>query len=208
MPFDSTGAGQGDGIASRFSHKYGPLPLWGWMLALLGVALAWSAWKSKKTASSSTSSTDASADDSTGGNQYPPIVFQDYDTIITNGAVPPGGGRPHPPNPAPAPTPVTTLPIGDPVSTPPPRVTPPGTPSLTTPAPAQPAGEWVTVAKWTSSNTAWNSTLWGIAKHYGYGAGSNNWTSIWNDAQNASLKSRRKDPTKIQPGDRIFVPKK
>lgn len=48
------------------------------------------------------------------------------------------------------------------------------TPVTTTPTPVQqapvqqaPAQEYVTVGKWTSRNTAWNSTLWGIANRYG-----------------------------------------
>jgi hypothetical protein len=66
----------------------------------------------------------------------------------------------------------------------------------------------VTVAKYTSSNPPWNSTLWGIAKHFGYGAGSNNWTSIWSAPQNAALVARRKNPKYIQANDQIFVPAK
>lgn len=212
MPFDSSGHGQGQGIAGRFGQKFGPLPLWGWMGIVLVLALLYSGWRAKKSASSTSDQTQSDADAAAGvgGNQYPPIVFQDYDTIITSGGIPPGGGRQCPPTPAPTPTPapapITTQPIGPPTTTPVPRL--PTAPTTTTPAPAQPAGEWVTVAKWTSSNTAWNSTLWGIAKHYGYGSGSGNWQSIWNNAANAALKSRRKDPKQIQPGDRIFVPKK
>jgi hypothetical protein len=190
----------GGGIMSRFSHKYGPLPLWGWMGLILAAALLYASWKSKKTAAAQ--STTADSTDTTGGNQEPPVVFQDYTTIFTGPGVPPGGGREHPPVAPPVTHPPVVTPGGGGTGSPPTPVTPPGTP------PASPAGEWVTVSKWTKDNPPWSSTLWGIAKHYGYGGTGTNYASIWDAPQNASEKARRKDPKKIQPGDKIFVPAK
>lgn len=63
----------------------------------------------------------------------------------------PSKGTPKPPTPAPKP------------GTYPPRRTPTNTPR---PAP-RPAGSWVSVGKWKSGGAPWNSTLWGIAHHYG-----------------------------------------
>lgn len=196
-------------------QKWGPLPAWAWMLIGLALAVVYSSWKKNKQAASQQQDQGV---DLIGGDQNPPVVFQDYDTIITSVNTPPGGGREHPPvrpplHGAPIPGPSNPpggrehLPIPNPEPAPAPRPTPlpappPPAPKPTPPAP--PAGQWVTVAKWTASNPPWNSTLWGISQHV-YGNG-NLWTSIWNAGQNASLKTRRKDPKLIQPGDQIFVP--
>lgn len=51
----------------------------------------------------------------------------------------------------------------------------------------------------------WNSTMWGIAQHYGYGSGASNYLPIWNDAMNAGLKARRGRPENIQPNDIVWV---
>lgn len=52
---------------------------------------------------------------------------------------------------------------------------------------------FVTVAKWSASNTPWNSTLWGIAHHYGE-------TIAQIQAKNPSIKN----PNLIYPGQRVF----
>lgn len=52
---------------------------------------------------------------------------------------------------------------------------------------------FVTVAKWSASNTPWNSTLWGIAHHYGE-------TVAQIQAKNPSIKN----PNLIYPGQRVF----
>jgi len=187
-------------------EKKGPLPIWAWMLIGLGAAVTFSVIRSnladkKKAATDTTDgSTDGSGIDLIGGNQRPPIVFQDYVTSIF---VPPGGGRTTPPT---APAPVTTPPVvsTDPVQPPVVRQPPTPAPPATKPPAPKPAGQWVTVSKWTAKNPPWNSTLWGIANHV-YHNGSR-WTSIWNAPQNSALKTRRKTPEHIQAGDKIWVP--
>lgn len=188
---------------SLWKRKYGPLPLWAWAAILLAVVAGWRLYSEHKTASST------QQDQTTAVDQAPPLVFQNYLTLDTPDGMPPGGGREHPPGgtppPGPAPSPTPT-PAPGPAPTPAPTPTPKPAPAPTpAPAPA-PAGQWVTVARWTSSNTPWNSTLWGIATHFGFGG--NNWPTIWNAPQNAALRQRRKDPKLIQPGDQIFVPSK
>lgn len=81
-----------------------------------------------------------------------------------------------------------------------------GTPKPTptpTPKPA-PTAKYVsvTVAKFTSKNPPWNSTISGIAGHYGHGG---DWQSTWNDPQNAKLKASRGKPESIRPGDTVKV---
>jgi hypothetical protein len=188
------------GGGSLWTRKYGPLPLWAYALVLLGVVAAWRVYAGSKAAKSTQQDT-GSGVQLIGGDQLPPVVFQDYDTTITSVNVPPGGGRDHPPVHPPVPAPGTGH-NGDNPGTvgsgPPPTHVP-----APTPAPAGTPGQWVTVTRWTASNTPWSSTISGIASHFGLGG---NWTSVWNAPQNASLKARRKDPKLIQPGDRVFVP--
>jgi nucleoid-associated protein YgaU len=174
---------------STLSNKLGPLPTWVWMaLGLLG-ALMFSLWKKNKaTAAASTTDTTSVPD------QTPPVIFQNSTYLYnTDVDAPPVGGRPTPPI-------YTTLPVATVPPTPKPG---PGSPP--TPVP-KPNGQWVTVSKFTTKNPPWNSTLWGISQHL-LGAGSK-WQSIWNAPQNATLKSRRKAPEKIQPNDKIWVPAK
>ena len=192
------------------TEKKGPLPLWAWLLIGLGLAVTFSVIRNnlaaKKNADQGTTADTETGDnvDLIGGNQRPPIVFQNYSTSIFT---PPMGGRTTPPV---APPPVTTPPAAPPPpsdgpATPPPDKQPPTPkPPATKPPVKKPAGQWVTVSKWTAKNPPWNSTVWGIANHI-YHNGSR-WTSIWNAPQNAALKTRRKDPQHIQPGDKIWVP--
>lgn len=182
---------------SFLTNKLGPLPTWAWMLIGLGIAVTIAVIRSnkaaaaKKTAEQPDTSTDSSTGDVDliGGNQRPPIVFQNYSTSIFQ---PPAGGRAMPP----AAPPATTLPPG------------PGTPAPPTTTTAPPTntshGSWVTVARWTAHNAPWNSTLYGIAAHVKHNG--NLWPSIWNAPQNAALKARRKKPEEIRAGDKIFVP--
>lgn len=177
---DHQGVTGGTGFLAR---KLGPLPTWVWMALVLLVLLGLSLWQRNKQGS-------ASSSDTSGGtlpDQTPPWIIQNYVTSPP-GSVrqPPDGGNECPPP-------------GGPVK-PPPTTPPGGTP---TPVPA-PNGQYVTVGKYTTKNPPWNSTLWGIAKHLGIGS----WQTIWDAPENASLKSRRKDPKFIQPGDRVWVPGK
>jgi hypothetical protein len=186
------------GHGSIWTRKLGPLPYWAWAGLGLGAALTYTTWRRNK----SDSAAPAAPNNTTSvPDQTPPQVIR-QDTYITDINTPPAGGRHLPP-----PGVSTNPPPGGgitPVPTPGPPLnkTPVPTP---TPTPA-PAGQWVTVAKFTSKNPPWNSTLSGIAAKLLGNA--NNWTKIWNDPQNASLKSRRGAPEKIQPNDRIWVPAK
>lgn len=185
------GGAQGPASSSIFLRKTGPLANWIWMALLLLVAVVYSLWKKNRAGAADNvdTTTDDTGDDLT--NQTPPPVFilpqnpQPAITINNNETPPaaPAGGSKTPP------------------TTTPPKPTPP----TKTPAVAY---EQVKVVKYTSKNPPANSTLWGIAKSKGYGSTSTNYASIWNDPKNAALKKKRGSPTKIQPGDIIYVRKK
>jgi hypothetical protein len=166
---------------SFLTRKIGPLATWIWMALVLLVVLGFSLWQRNKQTTAAAMTTTSVPD------QTPPYVIQNFitDTDDTP-AAPPVGGRPGPP-------PVHGGPPPPGGGTPPPNP-PPYT------------GQWVTLAKYTAKNPPWNSTLWGIAKQL-LGAGKR-WGDIWNASQNAQLKSRRKDPKNLQPGDRVWVPSK
>lgn len=175
---------------SILTKKTGPLANWIWMALLLLVALAYSLWKRNQSASTDEGPAPDGSDD-TLDNQTPPPVFilpqNPQPTVPININLP------------------ATPPTAPPVAVkPPPTTTPPGA----KPPPTAGAHEAVTVVKYTTKNPPWNSTVWGIAKHYGYGQAKNNWTTIWNDPLNASIRSKRGAPNKIQPGDRIYVRKR
>lgn len=175
-------------------EKKGPLPVWAWALIVLGVLLAWSLWRKNKTAS--TANATVTGDGSPlPGDQTAPSIF----------IVPPAS-----PPPVNVTVPVTTVPAGPPVgdttTTAPPAggAAPPSGPPAGTGSPVpSPPGVYVTVAKYTSSNPPWNSTLWGIWNHY---KSTSNWQAIWNHPLNTDLRNRRGAYNKIQPGDKIFVP--
>jgi hypothetical protein len=188
------------------TRKLGPMPTWAWMLAGLGVAVIYKTVRDNKKASDAASADGSSTGEAAGaqligGDQAPPVVFQNY-TTITNPIVPSGAGRLHPPAAPPPPGPApTTLPAITPVPA------PAGGPApYHPPAPAAPRGTWVTVAKFTTKNPPWNSTLSGIAKQLKGSASTATWSAIWNAPENAAERTRRKAPNLIQPGDRIFVP--
>lgn len=185
-----------------WKKKTGPMPNWAWGGLGLGAAVAYSSWQRNRAAGDEAAADEAT---STSGinmpeSVHPTYVFQDADTNnFTWPSAPPGGGRPPTPDPTPDPDP-------DPVPRPPtPKPPPPAKkpPPARKPPPA-PKGKWVTVGKWNARKAPWNSTVWGITnKLLGPKV---SWKTVWGASQNASLRSKRKDPTKIQPGDRIWVP--
>lgn len=137
-----------------------------------------------------------------------PVVASEADIIRTViGAIgPPPVGEyriilvstpptPPPPDPKP-PTPKPPTP-----PKPPPAPAPP-TPQKPKPTPAPVEYHTVTVAKFTSRKPPWNSTMSGIAGHYG-----KTWQSVWDDAKNAPLKKLRGKPELIRPGDIVYVRK-
>lgn len=110
-----------------------------------------------------------------------------YNIAVSRYGAPPEGAPP-----------ITVTPTTPPPTTP---------PSTTPPKPAPPPTYYsVTVAKYTTKNPPWNSTLWGIAEHYGYGG--SNWGTIWNDPKNKPLRDKRGSNTRIQPGDIVYVKKR
>lgn len=121
-----------------------------------------------------------------------------YNLAVRRFGAPPEGAPPIVviPRPPTDPPPSDPPPTNPPPSDPPPKPSPP------------PTYYSVRVAKYTTKNPPWNSTMWGIAKHYGYGSASNNYLPIWNDSKNAALKKKRGTPDKIQPGDIVYVKKK
>ena len=179
-----------------WKDKTGPLPNWAWGGLGLGGAVAYSSWARNRAAAKSEEATSSASGIELPGDVAPTYVFQDADTTnITIPSAPAGGGRP----------PISTLPW---TPTPTPRPTPKPTPSpLPKPVPKPPAapkGKWVTVAKWNATKAPWNSTLWGITqKMLGPKA---QWQSVWSAPQNKAVRDKRKDPTKIQAGDKIWVP--
>lgn len=79
----------------------------------------------------------------------------------------------------------------------------PTTPTKPTPKPVE--YHKVTVVKFTTKNPPWNSTISGIASHYGY----SDWKTVWNDKKNIGLRTKRKNnPKLIQAGDIVYVKKK
>lgn len=196
----STDAGTSSPRAgSIFLRKTGPLANWMWMALLLLLALVYSMWRRNRAAAAAVDTEQTEpVTEPLPGDQTPPPVFilpqSPGPTVPINinlppgtpPPAPPGGGRPGTPRPTP------------------PRPTPPAHPAVSYTA--------VKVARYSDppgpAGPAWNSTLWGIAKQYGYGASGSNWQPIWNDPKNAALKARRGKPESIQPGDTIYVRRK
>lgn len=185
-PDESTGGG------SILTRKTGPLPNWVWMALLLLLALGYSVWQRNRSANTVE---EGPSPEYVPGDQTPPPVFilpqNPQPTVPVNVEV----NVPNTPSTPPTAPPAATKP---PVTQPTPKPTAP-------PKPTEPTHFKVTIAKYTSKNPPWNSTLWGIAKNYGLGSAGNNYLSIWNDPRNAALKAKRKDPKKIQPGDVVWI---
>jgi hypothetical protein len=189
MAENDTGSSAGQHTGSILTRKTGPLANWIWMAILLLVALIYSLWKRNK-AGAADENVDTTVDDSL-DNQTPPPVFilpqnPQPSVIINNGGTTPS---------APA---GTTKP---PVTTKPPIPTAPSKPAV--------AYDTVKVTKYTTKNPPWNSTLWGIAKHAGYGSAADNFKAILNDPKNAALKKKiGGDPKKLPVGATIYVRRK
>lgn len=187
------GGENGGGGGSILTRKTGPLANWIWMGILLLLALVYSLWKRNRAGAAETDQ-GPEVEEVGPGDQTPPPVFilpqNPQPTVPVNVVVN---------NP-------TTPPTAPPVATKPPATGTKPKPS----APSKPAVAYdkVTVVSYTSKNPPWNSTLWGIAKHSGYGSASNNWASIWNDPKNAAVKKLRGKPENIRKGDVIYVRRK
>ena len=108
---------------------------------------------------------------------------------------PPVTGPPITSPPAPIPNPIHG-------GNPPPGLHPPVPVPVQHPSPPPLAGyQQVTVVHF-GNPAPWNSTISGIAGHYGYGG---DWEAVWNDPRNAGLKAKRGKPELIQPGDVVYV---
>lgn len=186
----------GGGGGSILTRKTGPLPNWVWMAIILLLALIYSMWK-RNSAGPIAEEQDGPVVEDYPGNSTPPPVFilpQNPQPTVPVNVVVNNPGAPTTPPPAP--------PVGT-------RPTPPAAPPAKPKPPPISATHWVvTVDTFTKKDPKWNSTLWGIAEHSGYGKSSNNWSTIWNDPRNATLKKLRGKPENIRKGDKIYVRKK
>lgn len=185
----------GGGLGSTLSARIGPLPTWQWIALITAAGVAYYLLIGKNKAGTTAPATDATAD-TTPANDVPQFVIQNY--------LPPY---------APAmaqTTPTQTTPDQDvnPVGPPAPAPTTPSapakvpTPTAKTPIKQPKAKASVKVVKYTTKNPPWNSTISGIANHYGI----RDWHTVWNSPLNAALRARRKNPQSIQPQDVVYVP--
>ena len=198
--------GGGGGVLGR---RVGNFPLWVWIGLGLAGLLAYSSYKKNKTAQQTTAQsgtlpTTQTASGSTPASLIPQFVNQVYDNptppvvnVTTNSTTPVNVTNNIPTAPSPTPTPAPPPPARPPAAPPPP------------PTPAPPAGQWVTVGVWNSTNAPWNSTLWGIAQHvYGNGAlypkifAANKQGVMRPDGTAGPIAN----PNLVYPGERIWVP--
>lgn len=70
----------GGGKLGVWKKKYGPFPLWGWGILLVGAILAYLYYKNRNTAASSNASNTTAAD-TTGAGQIPQFVNQTFTTV-------------------------------------------------------------------------------------------------------------------------------
>lgn len=98
----------------------------------------------------------------------------------------------------------TIVPPAAPTSSATPTTPKPASPTTKpTPPAAKPKpkpGVTVTVRRWRRVNPPWQSSIGGIARHYGRRP-----ETVWQHPRNAALRKRRRHMTSIQPGDRVFV---
>jgi hypothetical protein len=216
-PAGSAGSsGSSGGTGSVFRRKIGGVPMWLIMLALLGIALAYSMWKKNKaTASTSaTTSTGTTAGTQT-AQQTPPFIIQNYTSGGGQGPAGPAGpagaaGAPGVGG-GPAVLPITGghPPVGPVVISVPPAA-PPATPPPPPPAPAPPAAK-ASAAKYTVLP---GDNLSSIAGKFGVPGGrSTGWQILW--AFNTNLSNRQaagvppvrgSNPNLIYPGEVILIP--
>lgn len=187
------GGGGGGGIGGALRQKLGPFPTWAYLVFVTVILLGYYLYKKHKSGSSSSSSSNTNGQalpgEATGAQNVPDYVFQS----TTNIEEPPESNTISIGNPPVSPPPPTTPP---PKSTTPSKPAPKPPPKSTTPPSKGQKYATVTVTKWTASNTPWNSTLSGIAEHYGVKGGY---------AALAKLNGIS-NPNLIYPGQKIKVP--
>lgn len=191
---DDDGGGGGGSPGGVLRQKLGPLPTWMYLLLITIGLLAYYLYAKHKagasTATPAATAGQAQPGEVTGAQNVPDYVFQN----TTNVTEPPESNTITVNNP-----PVTPGPPGP--AGPPGKPGTPGKPAApppksTTPPPKGQKYTTVTVTKWTPNNTPWNSTLSGIAGHYGVKGG---YASL------AKLNGI-KNPNLIYPGQKIKVP--
>jgi outer membrane biosynthesis protein TonB len=193
------GGGGGGGFTGALRQKLGPFPTWVYLLVITAGLLAYYLYEKHKSGSSSASTTttgQAGVGEATGAQNVPDYVFQS----TTNVTEPPESNTINVNNPPVSPPSTPAQPPPSTTTTPPPATTPKPAPKpapkKTTPASKAQKYTTVTVAKWTASNTPWNSTLSGIASHYNVKGG----------YQALAKLNGIKDANLIQPGQKIKVP--
>ena len=165
------------GGGNILTQRLGPLATWVWLLIAtigIGAIVLWQKHKGGTTATAQ-----AQPGQTAGVQDVPDIILQNYTTQTQ-----------------------TDTDTAPPTTTkPPPVVTPPhvpGPPIKKPPGPPKPPPKYrtITVAKWTKTNTPWNSTLWGIATHF----------KVKGGYQALAKLNGIKDPDLIYPGQKIKVP--
>lgn len=172
------------------TKKLGPLPVWGWMIVGVGIAVVLASVNGQRAKDKATTDKENGGDGGgyggtygmndyggygvnlIGGSQRPPVVFQNSTNIVT----PPMGGRPFPPS-------------------------APGTPQPCPPA----AGRWITIPgrKGAPCGPTGNPLLKIAQELFSNG---DLWRSIWEASENQALRARRKTPMRLQGGDQVWVP--
>jgi cytoskeletal protein RodZ len=163
------------------TQRLGPLATWVWLLiATVGIGIYYLIAKARSK-NSGNGSGQAGTGEAAGVQDVPDIVLQNYTSQTASPTV----------NVPPTTPTAPTTPAAP--STP----TKPTTPSKpAAKAPAKSKYDTVTVAKWTATNTPWDSTLSGIAAHYHVKGG----------YQALAKLNGIKNPNLIYPGQKIKVP--
>jgi hypothetical protein len=81
---------------NTFTHKIGPLPMWGWVAIAAGLLVAWRLYSSKKSPAAQQQSGQSASSTDTAANTVPQFVNQTYTTVTAPAApaAPPSGPAP------------------------------------------------------------------------------------------------------------------
>lgn len=205
-PIADDGTGQGSSV---FTRRLGAFPLWVWMGLGLAGLLVWTDYSKNKKAAAQAQQTTLPTTQTASGSEPASLIPQFVNQVYEN-PTPPVVNVSQNVNPTtPVTVPVTVNNPAPPAQAPPPPPQAPPPPPAAPPPPPPPAGQWVTVAKWTAGNAPWNSTLWGIAQHF-YGNGAEygkiyqaNATGVMRPDGSVGAIS---NPNLIYPNERIWVP--
>jgi LysM repeat protein len=91
-----------------FTHKIGPLPMWGWVAIIGGILVAWRMYSSKQSAAAANTSATGNA------NTVPQFVNQTYTTVTAPSAAAGTPAGTAPPTPGTGGTPVASKPTTEP----------------------------------------------------------------------------------------------